>query len=573
METRIREYEPLFGSWYITEKIDEGSVGQLFRIRKTDSFGNEYTSALKVISIPNSGENEIRAVLASGVKEDELEQYYHGVISNASNEFGILAKLKGNTNIINYEDHEIIPHKDSFGWDILIRMEELTPLMEYASSHEMSEEDVLKMGVDLCRGLALCSEYKVIHRDIKPENIFVSDNGTFKIGDFGIARIVEQTKTSLSRKGTYTYMAPEMFRGDSYTENVDLYSLGLVMYKYLNHGRGPFLPKWPEPIVYEDSEKAFAMRLSGKELPLPESGSPRLKEIVCKACAYDASDRYVNAREMLEDLEDLQRESGSGSSAHSKRRSGRKLTKRRKGLIVAALVLLAVIGAVFSVIPKDVTAVNGIAQEEKLLIEESLAPTYTVEPFYFKDRKIRFQSSDESIFRVDSKGKITAVSPGSAVLTIQSGSFVRYTQIDVEPKVTAIENVADLEMTEGDTKTLKPELKPARYADEEITYASSNKSVATISKKGKVTAKKEGVATLTVSAGGSATDISITVEAAPEPEPEPVVTYTPSTSSSGGSSSSGSSSSSSKKKSGSSSKKKSSSSGKEYFDSKDDEYF
>ena len=292
METRIREYEPLFGSWYITDKIDEGSVGQLFRIRKTDSFGNEYTSALKVISIPNSGENEIRAVLASGVKEDELEQYYHGVISNASNEFGILAKLKGNTNIINYEDHEIIPHKDSFGWDILIRMEELTPLMEYASSHEMSEEDVLKMGVDLCRGLALCSEYKVIHRDIKPENIFVSDNGTFKIGDFGIARIVEQTKTSLSRKGTYTYMAPEMFRGDSYTENVDLYSLGLVMYKYLNHGRGPFLPKWPEPIVYEDSEKAFAMRLSGKELPLPESGSPRLKEIVCKACAYDAPRRY-----------------------------------------------------------------------------------------------------------------------------------------------------------------------------------------------------------------------------------------------------------------------------------------
>ena len=572
MESRYHEYEPLFGSWTISEKLDEGSVGELFRIRKTDAFGNEYSSALKVISIPAGGEGEMRAVMASGVAEDELEEYYQGLITNASNEFGILSRLKGNSNIISYEDHEIIRHKDSFGWDILIRMEEVTPLLEYASHHEMTESDVLKMGIDVCRGLALCSRSQIIHRDIKPENIFVSDAGVFKIGDFGIARIVDQTKTSLSRKGTYIYMAPEMFRGDPYTESVDVYSLGLVMYKYLNHGRAPFMPDWPQKIVYEDSENAFLKRLSGAKIPEPANGSPRLKEIVCKACAYNSADRYANAQEMLEDLEELRREQSHSPS----RTPSRHISRKRKRLAVAAAVLLAVACVIFLMVPKDVTSIDGIDPDVHMLMGESLAPTYTIKPFYFKDSEIRFSSSDESVFQVDEAGAITAVAPGDEILTIQSGDYARYVHVLVDPKVTAIENITDVELTEGDTRTLKPELKPAEYADEPVTYSSRDKSIASISKDGKISAKKAGITTMTVSAGGSSRELTVTVQAAPEPEPEPVVVYSPSSSGSSskssGSSSSKKSGSSSKKKSSSSSKKKSSG-GKEYFDSNDDEYF
>ena len=102
----------------------------------------------------------------------------------------------------------IIEHEDDIGWDILIRMELLTPLVDLTSQSQMEENEVIKLGVDLCKALELCRMYDIIHRDIKPENIFIAANGDYKIGDFGVAKTIEKTKMGLSRKGTYMYMAP-----------------------------------------------------------------------------------------------------------------------------------------------------------------------------------------------------------------------------------------------------------------------------------------------------------------------------------------------------------------------------
>ena len=129
---------------------------------------------------------------------------------------------------------------------------------------------------------------------------------------------------------------------------------------------------------------------------------------------------------------------------------------------------------------------------------------------------------------------------------------------------------SSLSLIEGESSTLKPTLQPAKFADEAITFRSSKKSVASVSKKGKITAKKPGKATITVSAGGCEEQVKVTVEAVPEPEPEPVVQPAYSGSNSG-SSSSASKSKSKSKSSGSSKKSKKSSSG--YFSSGDDEYF
>lgn len=74
---------------------------------------------------------------------------------------------------------------------------------------------MIRLGIDICKALELCQKYNVIHRDIKPENIFVSGSGDFKLGDFGIARTIERASSGLSKKGTYNYMAPEVYRGKS----------------------------------------------------------------------------------------------------------------------------------------------------------------------------------------------------------------------------------------------------------------------------------------------------------------------------------------------------------------------
>ena len=93
-------------------------------------------------------------------------------------------------------------------------MEYLTSFMDYCAEKQLTEKEVIKLGMDLSKALEYCRKLKIIHRDIKPENIFVSRFGDFKLGDFGIARELERTMSGFSKKGTYSYMAPEMYKGE-----------------------------------------------------------------------------------------------------------------------------------------------------------------------------------------------------------------------------------------------------------------------------------------------------------------------------------------------------------------------
>jgi len=167
----------------------------------------------------------------------------------------------------------------------------------------MARRDIIRLGIDICKALELCQRYNIIHRDIKPENIFISDNRDYKLGDFGIARTIERTTSGLSKKGTYSYMAPEVYAGREYGFSVDTYSLGLVLYRMLNKNRGPFLPQPPEAITFSSREQALARRMSGEALPRPFYGEGRLGEIVLKACAFDPKDRYSSPQQLRQELE------------------------------------------------------------------------------------------------------------------------------------------------------------------------------------------------------------------------------------------------------------------------------
>ena len=122
------------------------------------------------------------------------------------------------------------------------------------------------------------------------------------MGDFGIAKTVEKTMGG-TKIGTYKYMAPEVYHYQPYGHNVDIYSLGLVLYWLLNERRMPFMPLPPEKLKAGIEEQARNRRLSGETLPEPAHGSKELQRIVLKACAYDPKERYQTATEMLRDIE------------------------------------------------------------------------------------------------------------------------------------------------------------------------------------------------------------------------------------------------------------------------------
>lgn len=301
MDKRYKIGSVVFNNWVIVDTKGEGSFGKVFEIQRKDGFTTEH-SALKVITVPKN-ESELQHMLESGKTTKQAERYLYDIVESIVNEIKIMSKLKATANVVSYEDHEIIPHEDGMGWDILIRMELLHPLLEYAYEHPFSRRDIINLGIHMCHALELCQKNNIIHRDIKPENIFVSDNGDFKLGDFGIARTIEKSSSDLTKTGTYTYMAPEVFRGEDYGFSVDIYSLGIVLYRLINKNRTPFLPESPQGITPRDEEAAQVRRMRGDTIPRPFYSEGRLPEIVQKACSPEAKDRYSSPMQMRQELE------------------------------------------------------------------------------------------------------------------------------------------------------------------------------------------------------------------------------------------------------------------------------
>ena len=300
-----KKYEPVFGKWYITKQLGAGSYGRVFEIQRTDALdGTVYRGALKAITIPSSPE-ELQSVLdEDGLDRQGASSYFRETVVALNREIALMNKVKGHSNIVSYEDHDVIEHTDGIGWDILIRMELLTPISQYFKQFDtIPRQAVLRLGIDLCRALEVCEKYSIIHRDIKPANIFISDTGDFKLGDFGVARTASASTGASTFAGTVNYMAPEVFRREKYTASVDTYSLGLVMYQLLNANRMPFYPPYPQPLTALAKERAHDRRLAGEPLPDPVNASGPLADILRKACAPAPADRFASPTEMRLALE------------------------------------------------------------------------------------------------------------------------------------------------------------------------------------------------------------------------------------------------------------------------------
>ncbi|MBE6794562.1 MAG: serine/threonine-protein kinase [Ruminococcaceae bacterium] len=198
----------LWQDWETVRLIGEGSFGKVYEIAR-NRFGIEEHCALKVITIPDS-KAEVQSLKNDGMDDQSVTAYYRGLVEEVVQEIALMKKLRNNNNIVRYEDFCVVEHEDSFGWDIVIRMELLKASPVYFKEISLTVSEVLKLGIDMCKALEDCETHKIIHRDIKPDNIFVSEDGTYKLGDFGVARTIDKTMAGLSKKGTYTFMAPEV---------------------------------------------------------------------------------------------------------------------------------------------------------------------------------------------------------------------------------------------------------------------------------------------------------------------------------------------------------------------------
>lgn len=318
IESRSRQYGKVFDHWQIREFLGSGSGGKSAVFRLVHSSASAVNSALKVISlIEKRGDFED----FSEFRKAEYEQAKENCKVCAEQEVLLMNGLQGRTNVVDYLDHTFVDWVDEsgFGCDMLIRMELLKDLRsQIEDNYQFSQDEVLKIGRDICNALVLCHRKAILHRDIKPENIFYNDDGNYKLGDFGVSRILSAAPVSKASTGVCTpeYAAPEQVSGQ-YDIRVDIYSLGLVLYELSNGNLLPFASS-TYITAFEVQE-----RMLGKPLPPPKNASEDFAAAILKACAHNPDDRYQTAEEFLAELNYL---SGMGMRPTSPGRNTQKAT-------------------------------------------------------------------------------------------------------------------------------------------------------------------------------------------------------------------------------------------------------
>lgn len=299
-ENNVNEaVKKIWPEWTIEEKIGQGAFGAVYRAVKDEEYNLRSYSAIKVIHIPSEPIQQDSARSGS-VTADGTRQYYQEYVNEVVDEIKLMQSLKGAPNVVIIEDYKVAEQQDMIGWTIYIRMELLTPLKQYVERYQLSENHIIKLGCDICTALEYCMQRNIVHRDIKPENIFVDAFGNFKLGDFGVAKKLERVDATLSMKGTPYYMAPEMIVGgvSHYPTTVDIYSLGLVLYRMLNHNRYAFLTSEQEMHSPSAIDKAITRKNTGEQLPAPAAASPAMANAVLRACVYDPTYRFQSPTEM-----------------------------------------------------------------------------------------------------------------------------------------------------------------------------------------------------------------------------------------------------------------------------------
>lgn len=356
--------------WKNIRKLGEGAFGVVYEaVREDHSITSR--AAIKIISIPSKAV-EIESLRSEGFTEDQTRSYLKEIVDDFINEIQLLESFKGLQNIVSIEDYAVVQKEESIGWDILIRMELLMPLTAHIKDRMLAEEDVIKIGTDVCNALEVCAEHHVIHRDVKPENIFINQFGSYKLGDFGIARKLENIAGGLSQKGTYNYMAPEIEKGEEYDERADIYSLGLVLYRLMNENRLPFLAteeQWKNP---HERTAAVNRRLRGEPLPAPCNASPEMSDVILCACAYSPDRRFMSASAMKKALLSIKTGQSADHDKNGEDISGRSKKSRIPIIAAAAFLFIAGIFIMAGLFNKDNrTSGDSIAQETETETERA----------------------------------------------------------------------------------------------------------------------------------------------------------------------------------------------------------
>lgn len=308
--------------YILIERIGVGSYGRIYKVKKEE---NSKIYVLKEIPVNKNVDNE---KLESVKSEAEI-------LSSLNNKY-------------------IVKYYESFqsGQNIYIVMEycEKGDLCTYMSelqknkksNYFFSEDFIWKLFIQISIGLYYIHSKKILHRDIKTLNIFLTKDLNGKIGDLGVAKVLEGTAHAITFIGTPYYVSPEMCQNKPYNEKSDIWALGCILYELIT---------FCHPFTASNQAALFIKILHGNYTPLPESTSqdlsnmvkfilqknfkkrPSMKEIITSK-TFLSHARRLGLEGDLNDVLSMQRSStiNSTTSSVNKGMNNLKLNKMQKKL-------------------------------------------------------------------------------------------------------------------------------------------------------------------------------------------------------------------------------------------------
>ena len=339
------------GPYLLQKEIGRGGMGEVFAAVRADG-QFEKSVALKVV----------RSGYDTGF-----------ILERFRNERQILAGLD-HPNIARLLDggttEEGVPY-------LVMELVDGVPIDAYCDARKLSITERLQLFGQVCSAAQYAHQRLVIHRDIKPSNILVTQDGTPKLVDFGIAKLLDaagQAEVTMLRPMTPEYASPEQVRGEAVSTASDVYSLGVVLYQLLT-GRSPYAVDTRTPaklvnaITHEEPERpstsiqrmAKSPGADGKEATAEKIAKTReetphrlqrrlrgdLDFILLKALRKEPQKRYPSVEQFAEDL----RRHLAGLPVLARQgswnyRAGKFVKRHSAGVAAAALVLVVLIGGI-----------------------------------------------------------------------------------------------------------------------------------------------------------------------------------------------------------------------------------
>ena len=333
------------GAYHIRERIAEGGMGAVFLADRTDA-EFEQTVAIKVMSA--------RQVQRGAVDQFRAERQ---ILASLAHPY-IAQMFDGGTT------EENVPY-------LVMEFIDGEPVDRFCDAENLSLEDRLALFIKVCEAVEFAHRNLIVHRDIKPHNILVTADGTPKLLDFGIAKLLDASSLELEgeltqaglRALTPEYASPEQITGERITTGSDIYSLGVLLYRLLS-GRLPYDVANTNPadmqhaIVHTDPPRPSkaVTTLSSAPEPLSEAAvrnlqrrlSGDLDNIILMMLAKDTSHRYGSVQAVMDDLRRYLAHHPVAARAPSMRYLMGKFVKRNAVLVtvcsVALLILAGVVG-------------------------------------------------------------------------------------------------------------------------------------------------------------------------------------------------------------------------------------